>query len=120
MKVCVACQSPGGLDADISNLLEESELFDYYDTDGGGEHRLIAQMRRCACADLVEPIIRRKVDAVVVKGLAPGSLLALAHARVHVFIADGAIVKDSLDELVSGGLREVRVKDFASLGGKRK
>jgi len=99
--------------------LEESELFDCYELHEEGEPELVAEMRRCACSDLIEPIIRRGVDAVVVKGLAPSSLLALGNAGMKVFLSESPSVKASLDMLDQGRLKEVGLRDFSTIGRKR-
>jgi predicted Fe-Mo cluster-binding NifX family protein len=119
MRVCVACQFPGGPEAEIVYSLEESELFDCYEVHDDGRYELTAQTRRCACSDLVEPIIRRGVEAVVVKGLAPNSLLALGNAGIRVFLTESQSAKAALDVLTEGRLREVGLRDFSTIGRKR-
>lgn len=120
MKVCIGSAFPGGLDAEIVYPFEESELFDYYILEpvSGPEH--VAQTRRCLCADLVEPLVRRGIDAVVVKDLTPASLFKFASAGVRVFVTAERTVRSSLDLLRDGKLQELGMKDMARLGRNRR
>lgn len=118
MKVCVGTQLPGGIDADIRFPLEDSELFDYFelDDDGGVEHT--AQGRRCLCADLIEPIVRRGVDAVVVRDLTTTSLFKFASAKVRVYLTKDDSVRAALASLRAGNLEELGMRDLAKLARK--
>jgi len=119
MKICVGSAFPGGLDAEIVYPFEESELFDYYTMDKTGVPTHTAQARRCLCSDLVEPVVRRGIDAVIVKELSSGSLFKFASARVRVFVTPEKSVKSSLELLHDGKLEELGMKDLARLGRKR-
>ena len=122
MKICVGSAFPGGMDATITDSLEESEMLDYYELreDGSLEH--IAQTRKClgGCTDLVESIIRRDVQSLVVKGLLPGSLLKFKNAGVRIFLTESPSVRESMDKLRAGTLREIGLDQFSTLGRRQK
>jgi predicted Fe-Mo cluster-binding NifX family protein len=118
MKVCVGTQFPGGMDARILFSLEDSELFDYFEMREDGTFEHIAQGRRCLCADLIEPIIRRGIDAAVVKDLTTTSLFKFASAKVKVFVTQESSVRASLEALRSGTLEELGMRDLARLSRK--
>lgn len=120
MKVCVGSAFPGGLDAEIVYPFEDSELFDYYDVDDSGRYELAAQTRRCLCADLIEPVIRRGVDAVIVKDLTSTSLFKFASAGVKVFVSKSPSVRASLEMFLGGKLLELTMKDMAGLAKKHR
>jgi predicted Fe-Mo cluster-binding NifX family protein len=120
VKVCVGSAFPGGLDAEIVYPFEDSELFDYYDVDDSGRYELAAQTRRCLCADLIEPVIRRGVDAVIVKDLTSTSLFKFASAGVKVFVSKSPSVRASLEMFLGGKLLELTMKDMAGLAKKHR
>jgi predicted Fe-Mo cluster-binding NifX family protein len=120
VKICVGTQWPGGHDAKILFSLEDSELFDYFETREDGSFEHTAQARRCLCADLVEPIIRREIDAVVVKDLTTTSLFKFASAKVKVYVTQEPSVKASLEALRSGTLEELGMRDLAKLSRKHR
>lgn len=113
-------QWPGGFDAKILFSLEDSELFDYFETRGDDSFEHTAQARRCLCADLIEPIIRRGIDAVVVKDLTTTSLFKFASAKVRVYLTEDESVRESLAALHLGKLEEVGMRDLARLSRKHK
>jgi predicted Fe-Mo cluster-binding NifX family protein len=122
MKICVACAYPGGPDATIADDLEMSEILDYYDLreDCGYEH--VAQTRKClgGCSDLIESIVRREVDGVIVTGLSPTSLLKLKNGGVKVFLTEDSSVKASIDLLCNRKLKEIGIDQFSKLARKHK
>ena len=122
MKICVGCASPGGPDAAIVDDLEMSEILDYYDLkeDCGYEH--VAQTRKClgGCSDLIESMVRREVDGVIVTGLSPTSLLKLKNGGVKVFLTEDSSVKASIDLLCENKLKEIGLDQFSKLARKWK
>lgn len=118
MKICVGSAFPGGTDAEILFPFEDSELFDYYNVTEAGAYELIAQTRRCLCSDLVEPVVRRGIDAVIVQELSSASLLKFTNAGVRVFITKEKSVRTALDRFRDGDLQELTMKDFARLPRK--
>ena len=120
MKICVACADPGGPDARIVDHLEMSEILDYYDLkeDCGYEH--VAQTRKClgGCSDLIESIVRRDVDGVIVIGLSPTSLLKLKSGGVRVFITKDPLVKASIGLFCENKLEEIGIDQFSKLARK--
>jgi len=120
VKICVGTQLPGGLDANILFSLEDSELFDYFEMHEDGSLEHTAQTRRCLCADLIEPLIRRDIDAVVVKDLSTTSLFKFASAKVKVYVTEETSVKASLDALRAGKLEELGMRDLAKLSRKHR
>lgn len=118
MKICVGSQWPGGIDADIRFPLEDSELFDYFEMGEDGSIEHTAQGRRCLCADLIEPIVRRGVDAVVVKDLTTTSLFKFASAKVGVYLTRENSVRASLASLRAGNLEELGMRDLSKLARK--
>ncbi|MCU0851897.1 MAG: hypothetical protein MUC90_01375 [Thermoplasmata archaeon] len=106
------------MDARILFSLEDSELFDYFEMREDGTFEHTAQGRRCLCADLIEPIIRRGIDAAVVKDLTTTSLFKFASANVKVFVTQESSVRASLEALQSGTLEELGMRDLARLSRK--
>lgn len=109
---------PGGPSAVISDAFEDSELLDYYDVERDGSLKLLAQMRSCrgGCSDPVETVTRRNVDAIIVRGMSPNSLMRLCNAGVKIFEADGPSVRILIDSFVAGDLKEIGMNRFAMLG----
>jgi len=122
MIVCVACSDPGGLDAVIDTSFELTAILDYYDvhTDGYIEH--LAQMRNCGgggCIDTVEAMGRRGVEKVTVTGLSPGNLLRLRNYGIRVLMTENPSVRQSLDALVKGELKETAIDQFSTVSKQK-
>jgi predicted Fe-Mo cluster-binding NifX family protein len=117
LRICIAGQSPGGIDGVVNAPLEESEVLDYYDVLPNGRFEHLAQTRQCAgtCSDAVEGIARREVKAVIVAGLSPNSLLKFHNAGIRVLRADRESVHDLLKEFTSDSLKEIGMDQFARL-----
>jgi predicted Fe-Mo cluster-binding NifX family protein len=117
MKVCVACQSPGGLDAEVTSPLEESDMLDYYEVGPDGRVKLMAETRQCAgsCSDAVEGIARRGTDVVIVAGLSPDALLKFWNAGVRVLRAEGNPARELIKAFCENRLREIGIDEFSSL-----
>ncbi len=118
MKVCVACQSPGGLEAEVTFPLEESELLDYYEVHRGGEIEHVAETMQCAgsCSDVVEGIAMRGTEAVIVAGLTPAALLKFRNAGVRVLRAEGKPVRELIRAFSEDRLQEIGIDQFSRLG----
>jgi len=108
---------PGGPSAEISEAFEDSELLDYYEVKPDGSLDLLAQMRSCqgGCSDPVEVVTRRKVDAIIVNGISPHSLMRFYNAGVKVFSANSQSVKILIDSFVAGELKEIGIDRFATI-----
>ena len=121
MKVCIPCDGPGGPDSAISSPFEETGVLDYYDVHPDGMFEHTSQARNCGaatCVDPVEAIIGRGVEAVVVTSLSPSSLMRFHNAGVKVLVTDNPSVMVTLDMLARGGLQELTMEMFATLGKK--
>jgi len=116
MKICIPCQSPGGLDAAVVEPLEESEILDYYEVHDDRNFEHTAQMRGClgGCSDPVEAITRRGVEAVIVAGISPRSLMLFRNAGIKVLRADNPVVRSLIDSFIAESLEEIGVKEFAA------
>jgi predicted Fe-Mo cluster-binding NifX family protein len=120
MKVCVGSAFPGGVEGEIVFQFEDSELFDYYESDESGRFVHTAQIRRCLCSDLIEAVVRRGIDAVVVKDLSSTSLFKFAGWGVKIFVTQDRSVRASLQSLHRGELTELTIRDMAAHARKRK
>ena len=121
MKGCIPCDGPGGPDSAISSTFEETGVLDYYDVHPDGMFEHTSQARNCGaatCVDPVEAIIGRGVEAVVVTSLSPSSLMRFHNAGVKVLVTDNPSVMVTLDMLARGGLQELTMEMFATLGKK--
>lgn len=109
---------PGGPNAAVSEAFEDSDQLDYYEVHSDGEFEMLAQMRSCrgGCSDPVEAVSRRNVEAVIVTGISPGSLMRFCHAGVGVFKADSSTVRVVIDSFVAGSLEEIGIDRFPTLG----
>lgn len=122
MKVCVACSDPGGLDAAIDASFKLTAILDYYDvhTDGYVEH--LAQMRNCGgggCTDPVETMKRRDVEKVIVTGLSPGNLLQFRNYGIRVLRTENPSVRQSIDALIKGELKEITIDQFSTVSKQK-
>ena len=120
MKICIGSAFPGGPEAEIVYPFEDSELLDYYTIGENGRFEQTAQTRRCLCSDLIESVIRRGIDAVIVKDLTSTSLFKFASSRVRVLVSPSRSVKASIDLFQKGELPELTMRDVARLAKKRK
>ncbi len=121
MKVCIPCDGPGGPDSAISSTFEDTGVLDYYEVHPDGMFEHTSQARNCGadtCVDPVEAIIGRGVEAVVVTSLSPSSLMRFHNAGVKVLVTDNPSVMVTLDMLARGGLQELTMEMFATLGKK--
>ena len=105
----------------VSDAFEDSEQLDYYETHPDGSYDLLAQMRSCrgGCSDPVETVTRRNVDAIIVSGISPNSLMRFCNAGVRVFKADNPSVRNVIESFVAGDLKEIGMNRFAALGKAR-
>lgn len=122
MIVCVARSDPAGFDAVIDASFELTAILDYYDvhTDGYIEH--LAQMRNCGgggCTDPVEAMKRRGVEKVIVTGLSPGNLLRFRNYGIRVLRTENPSVRQSLDALVKGELKEIAIDQFSTVSERK-
>ena len=117
MRICVPCGNPGGPEAPITDGFEESEVYDYYEVAADGRFEHVAQARHClgGCADPVETVVSRGVQAVVVTGLLPSTLFRLVKGGVRVFLTRNPSVRATLDALSSGQLEELGMEDFSKM-----
>jgi predicted Fe-Mo cluster-binding NifX family protein len=117
MRICIACQSPGGPEGIVTAPLEESEILDHYEARDDGSFEHIAQTRQCAgcCSDAVEGIARREVKAVIVAGVSPNSLLKFTNDRIRVLKASSRSVKGLMQSFANGALEEIGMDKFAKL-----
>ena len=115
MKICIGCADPGGPEAEIVDPLELCDVLDYYELQENGEFEHMAQTRKClgGCADLVESIVRRRVEIVVVVSLSPNSLLKLSNSGVRVYRTNNPSSKISLEMLSRGKLVEINRSQFS-------
>jgi predicted Fe-Mo cluster-binding NifX family protein len=117
VRICIGCSDPGGPDAAIIDPLEMSDIVDYYELHENGKFEHTAQTRKCVggCADLVESIIRRGVEKVVVLSLSPNSLLKLSNCGVLIYKTDDPRVRVSLDLLSRNDLKEIDIREFSRM-----
>ena len=123
MKVCIPCTYPGGPDSVIATRFENTDLLDYYDIDADGRFEHTAQMRNCGgatCVDPIDAITRRGVDAVIITGLSPDSLMRFHHGSVKVLMTADPSVRATLDALARNELEEITIDQFACLDKSRK
>lgn len=115
MKICVGCADPSGLEAEIVDPLELCDVLDCYELQKNDEFEHVAQTRKClgGCADLVESIVRRGVEIVVVISLSPNSLLKLSNSGVRVYRTENPSAKVSLDLLSRDKLVEIDRSQFS-------
>lgn len=118
--VCVGSAFPGGIDAEILFPFEDSELFDYYEVGPDGQLSMTAQTRRCLCSDLIEPVIRRGISAVIVKDLSSPSLFKFTGGGVRVYLSSERSVRESLRLFREGKLEELTMRDMPRLSRKRR
>ncbi len=112
---------PGGPSAEVSDAFEDTELLDYYEVNPDGSLDHSAQMRSCqgGCSDPVEVVTRRNVDAIIVNGISPHSLMRFYNAGVKVFAADSSSIRTLIDSLIAGELKEIGIDRFATIGKTR-
>ena len=112
---------PGGPNAVVKEAFEYAELLDYYEVDSDGSFDHLAQMRYChaGCSDPVETITRRDVDAIIVGGISPHSLMRFCNAGVNVYEADGSSAGTLIASFLAGSLREIGMDRFATPGKTR-
>ena len=120
MRICIPCVFPGGPTAQVE-AFENAEMLDYYEIGPDGSMDLMAQTRSCqgGCSDPVETVTRRGVDAVIVAGLSPNSLMRFNNAQVKVYETDGSPVRRLIGLLLAGELKEIGIDQFATLGKTR-
>ena len=120
MRICVACAYPGGPGAAIVDPLETSEILDYYDLKDDCEYEHVAQTTKClgGCSDLIESIVGRRVDGIIVGNLSPASLLRLKYGGVRIFITRNPSVKESIGLLCEKKLEEIGLDQFSKLARK--
>jgi len=110
------------LDAVIDASFELTAILDYYDvhTDGHIEH--LAHMRNYGgggCTDPVEAMKRRGVENVIVTGLSPGKLLRFRNYGIRVLRTENPSVRQSLDALVKGELKETAIDQFSTVSKQK-
>ncbi|MBE0517821.1 MAG: NifB/NifX family molybdenum-iron cluster-binding protein [Thermoplasmata archaeon] len=123
MKVCIPCTDPGGPDSVIATRFEETDLLDHYDVDADGRFEHTAQIRNCGgatCVDPIDAIIGRGVDAVIITGLTPDSLMRFHQGSVRVLMTADPSVRATLDALARNELEEITIDQFARLEKCRK
>ncbi|MBN1678013.1 MAG: NifB/NifX family molybdenum-iron cluster-binding protein [Candidatus Thermoplasmatota archaeon] len=116
MRVCIPSRKPGGPDSVIPDHFNEMEVIDYYELRPDGEFEQSAQSVFCGggCYDVVEAMILRKVEALVVGGMSPSTLQRFRMAGIKVYRANGAEVRSLLRSLASGSLKQLDPKQAAS------
>jgi predicted Fe-Mo cluster-binding NifX family protein len=117
VKICIGCADPGGPETEIVDPLELCDVLDYYELQKNGEFEHVAQTRKClgGCADLVESIVKRGVEMVVVISLSPNSLLKLSNSGVRVYRTENPSVKVSLDLPSRDKLVEIDRSQFSKM-----
>lgn len=112
VKVCIPSKKPGGPEALIPPHFNEMEIIDYYELRSDGEFEHAAQSVFCGggCYDVVEAMILRKVEALVVGGMSSSTLQRFRMAGVKVFRANGGEVRALLRSLASGSLQQLDPK----------
>ena len=115
MKICIGCADPGGVEAVIVDPLEQCDVLDYYELQRNGEFEHVAQTRKClgGCTDLVESIVKRGVEIVIVISLSPNSLLKLSNSGVRVYRTNNPSAKISLEMLSRDKLVEIDRSQFS-------
>lgn len=100
----------------IPDHFNEMEVIDYYELRPDGEFEQSAQSVFCGggCYDVVEAMILRKVEALVVGGMSPSTLQRFRMAGIKVYRANGAEVRSLLRSLASGSLKQLDPKQAAS------
>jgi len=108
VRICIPSRKPGGPDSVISNHFDEMEMIDYYDISPYGTFDHSAQTAYCGggCFDVVEAMIRRGIDSVVVNGISPSTLQRFRAAGVRVLKADQPHVGTLITSFISGQLKE--------------
>lgn len=121
MKVCVPCRYPGGPEAAPAASFEDSDLFDYYEVHAGGSFVLTAETRPClgGCSDPVEAVLRRGVEAVIVRDISPDTLMRLRNASVKVYKGAAGRVRELIMALAADRLEEIDIGEFGRLGRKK-
>lgn len=96
-------------------------MLDYYEVQPDGSFVLLAQMRAChgGCSDPVESVTRRNVEAIILGGVSPQSLLRFCNSGIRVFEAKGLTAEEILRSYSSGRLNEIKMDRFAKLGKRR-
>lgn len=122
MKVCIPSKRPGGPDSIIPGHFNEMEIIDYYEVrpDGGFDH--MAQSAYCGggCFDIVEAMIRRGIEALVVNGITASTLNRFRSEGVKVLRADDQVVRTLLDAVAAGRLKALNPKQASSSQSKTK
>jgi len=112
VRVCIPSKEPGGPDSTIPPHFNEMEVIDYYELrpDGGFEHSAQSVFCGGGCFDVVEAMILRKVEALVVGGISSTTLTRFRMAGVKVYSGDGHEVRHLLRSLAAGRLKELGPK----------
>jgi predicted Fe-Mo cluster-binding NifX family protein len=116
VKICVTTVFPGGLDGNLANAFEDSDLLDYFEIGADGTIEHDAQTRKCTggCADSAESVVRRGVEKIIVRNISPDSFLKLHLGWVKVYVSRNPSVRGSLRMIIDNSLRET---DFRGLSG---
>jgi len=119
--ICVPSELPGGLEAELSRSLEDSDVYNFVRiSDDIGDHqdiRIVSQRYGChgvACVDPVEAISKRGASGLVVRAIGPDYLLRFTRTGIRIFISDEPTLLGSTKAYAAGRLKELTSRDFSS------
>lgn len=124
MLICIPSELPGGLEAELSRSLEDSDVYNFVEIDGGADPPRISlafQRYSChaaACLDPIEAIAKNGADAVIVKSIGPDYLLRFLGSRVRVLICEEKTVLASAKGYIAGQFGEMTWKDLSAISRK--
>ncbi|OGS57052.1 MAG: hypothetical protein A3K60_08180 [Euryarchaeota archaeon RBG_19FT_COMBO_56_21] len=104
--------SPGGPDAALPEHFDLMETVDYYELHQGGHFEHTAETRYCGggCYDIVEAMIRRDVEALVLKSVSPYTLRKFTSSGVRVYFAGTHSPRQAMQLLADSRLPELDPK----------
>lgn len=124
--ICVPSELPGGLEAILSDSLEDSDIYNFVEIDKESKPLIISlasQRYSChsvSCLDPVEAIVKKGASVLIVKAIGPDYLLRFLESPVRVLISNEKTVLDSVKRYITGQLAEMTRKDFSASSRKEK
>jgi len=119
--VCIPSKLPGGLEAELSDSLEDSDVYNFVQISGDTANpeniKILSQRYSChgvACVDPVVAISQRGASKLVVRAIGPDYLLRFAHEGIRIFVSDEPTVLGSTRAYAAGRLKELTLRDFPS------
>jgi len=119
MKVCFAVRKDEGLSSPVYDHFGSAPYFVIVETNDNSitaTANVHAHHAQGACTPF-EVLEGMQIDAVVVRAIGIGAVMRLNTMDVKIYRSSGATVKDNLDLLLAGRLREITL-DHACSGGR--